>query len=142
MFIGIWNTRKRERSDAILFRLFIVNFDYRKKFIVVFIDEIGRIVYVHISEENTQVEINMGGSLLTLNDLPDEVLLLILKQLDNIEVLYLFIDLNKRFTKLVHDWIFTNHLTMIRCSSNGSFDRLDDQILDQFWFTNFTFDSS
>ena len=74
----------------------------------------------------------MEGSLLTLIDLPDEVLLLILKNLDNIEVLYLFIDLNKRFNKLVHDSIFTNHLTMIRCSSNGSFDRLDDQILNRF----------
>jgi hypothetical protein len=124
--------QERERSDVILFRLLTVNFDYRKKFIVVFIDKIGQIVYVYISEENTRMEINMGGSLLTLNDLPDEILLLILKQLDNIEVLYLFIGLNKRFTKLVHDSIFTNHLTMIRCSSNGSFDRLDEQILAQF----------
>ncbi|CAF4394902.1 unnamed protein product, partial [Rotaria magnacalcarata] len=74
----------------------------------------------------------MDGSLLTLIDLPDEVLLLILKNLDNIEVLYLIIDLNKRFNKLVHDSIFTNHLTMIRCSSNGSFDRLDEQIHDRF----------
>ncbi|CAF4401858.1 unnamed protein product, partial [Rotaria socialis] len=74
----------------------------------------------------------MEGSLLALIDLPDEVLLLILKNLDNIEVLYLFIDLNKRFNKLVHDSIFTNHLTMIRCSSNGSFDRLDEQIHDRF----------
>ncbi|CAF2098319.1 unnamed protein product [Rotaria magnacalcarata] len=74
----------------------------------------------------------MEGSLLTLIDSPDEALLLILKNLDNIEVLYLFIDLNKSFNKLVHDSIFTNHLTMIRCSSNGSFDRLDDHIHDRF----------
>ena len=74
----------------------------------------------------------MESSLATLNDLPDEVLLLILKNLDNIEVLYVFIDLNKRFNKLVHDSIFTNHLTLMRYSSNGSFDRLDDQILDRF----------
>ncbi|CAF3366342.1 unnamed protein product [Rotaria socialis] len=74
----------------------------------------------------------MEGSLLTLIDLPDEVLLLILKNLDNIEVLYLFIDLNKRFNKLLHDSIFTNHLTMTGCSFNGSFDRLDNQILDRF----------
>ncbi|CAF1669737.1 unnamed protein product [Rotaria magnacalcarata] len=74
----------------------------------------------------------MEGSLLTLIDSPDEALLLILKKLDNIEVLYLFIDLNKSFNKLVHDSIFTNHLTMIRCSSNGSFDRLDGHIHDRF----------
>ncbi|CAF4624482.1 unnamed protein product [Rotaria socialis] len=73
-----------------------------------------------------------GRSLLTLIDLPDEALLLILKKLDNIAVLYLFIDLNESFNKLVHDSIFTNHLTMIRCSSNGSFDRLDDHIHDRF----------
>jgi hypothetical protein len=80
------------------------------------------------------MEVNMEGSLLTLIDLPDEVLLLILKNLDNIEVLYLFIDLNKRFNKLVHDSIFTNHLTMTRCSSNGSF-AID-------FIHKFTFDSS
>ncbi|CAF1287143.1 unnamed protein product [Rotaria sordida] len=62
-----------------------------------------------------------------LNDLPDEILL-ILKKFDNTEVLYSFIGVNKRFNKLVHDSIFTNHLTMTRCSSNGSFDRLDNQM--------------
>ncbi|CAF0834079.1 unnamed protein product [Rotaria sordida] len=67
-----------------------------------------------------------------LNDLSDEILLLIFKKLDNTEVLYSFIGVNKRFNKLVHDSIFTNHLTMTRCSSNGSFDRLDNQILDRF----------
>ncbi len=67
-----------------------------------------------------------------LNDLPDEILLIIFKKIDNIEVLYSFIGVNKRFNKLVHDSIFTNCLTMTRCSSNGSFDRLDNQILDRF----------
>ncbi|CAF4265745.1 unnamed protein product [Rotaria sp. Silwood2] len=74
----------------------------------------------------------MEGLPAKLNDLPDEILFLIFKKLDNIEVLYLFIGVNKRFNKLVHDSIFTNHLTMTRCSSNGSFDRLDNQILDRF----------
>ncbi|CAF0900410.1 unnamed protein product [Rotaria sp. Silwood1] len=74
----------------------------------------------------------MEGFSAKLNDLPDEILLLIFKKLDNIEVLYSFIGVNKRFNKLVHDSIFTNHLTITRYSSNGSFDRLDNQILARF----------
>ena len=49
-----------------------------------------------------------------LNDLPDEILLLIFKKLENFTLLYSFIDVNKRFNKLVRDSIFTNHLTMAR----------------------------
>ncbi|CAF2648433.1 unnamed protein product [Rotaria sp. Silwood2] len=73
----------------------------------------------------------MEGLSVELNDLPHEILL-IFKKLDNAEVLYSFIGVNKRFNKLVHDSIFTNRLTMTKCSSNGSFDRLDKQILDRF----------
>ncbi|CAF1576800.1 unnamed protein product [Rotaria magnacalcarata] len=66
----------------------------------------------------------MEGLSAKLNDLRDEILL-ISKKLNNVEVLYSFIGVNK----LVRDSIFTNHLTMTRCSSNGSFDRFCSQIL-------------
>jgi hypothetical protein len=51
-----------------------------------------------------------------LNDLPDEILLLIFKNLENFAVLYSFIGVNKRFNKLVRDSNFTNYLKMTRCS--------------------------
>ena len=72
-----------------------------------------------------------------LTDLPDEILLLILKKLTNIEVLYSFRDINKRFDILTNDRIFTEHLTLIRNSSNemnnilnhSMFHRVSTQIL-------------
>ena len=73
-----------------------------------------------------------------LNELPDEILLLIFKKLDNTDVLYSFIGVNKRLNKLVHDSIFTNHLTTTRCypydgpppkSCNPVLDRFCSQIL-------------
>lgn len=36
-----------------------------------------------------------------LNDLPDEILLLILKKLQNCEVLYSFHDVNQRFNRVI-----------------------------------------
>jgi hypothetical protein len=78
------------------------------------------------------MNLNMKGSSAMLDDLPDEILLLILKNLDNIEVLYLFFDFNQRFNKLVHDSIFINLLTMIRYLPDKSYDRLDDQIVRKF----------
>ncbi|CAF1502329.1 unnamed protein product [Rotaria sordida] len=65
-------------------------------------------------------------------DLPDEILL-IFKKLDNAKVLYSFIDVNKRFNKLVHDSIFTNRLTMTRCFFyGGPFPQSNNSILDRF----------
>jgi hypothetical protein len=68
------------------------------------------------AKRNIDVKLNMKEVFVQLNDLPDEILLLIFKKLDNFAVLYSFIGVNKRFNKLVRDSIFTNHLTMTRCS--------------------------
>ncbi|CAF2080803.1 unnamed protein product [Rotaria magnacalcarata] len=71
----------------------------------------------------------MEGLPVELTDLPDEILLLILKKLDNTKVLYSFIGVNK----LVHDSIFTNRLTVARCfSDDGPWPQSNNQILDQF----------
>jgi hypothetical protein len=61
----------------------------------------------------------MKEAFVQLNDLPDEIILLIFKKLSNLEVLYSFIDVNKRLNNIVHDSIFTNRLTMTRCSFDG-----------------------
>ncbi|CAF1132867.1 unnamed protein product [Adineta steineri] len=69
-----------------------------------------------------------------LNDLPDEILMIILKKLFNTEVLYSLIDVNKRFNTIVRDPIFTNKLTLMRCLSNNRNYPLPDPILDRFCF--------
>ncbi|CAF1377351.1 unnamed protein product [Rotaria sp. Silwood1] len=74
----------------------------------------------------------MDGSLIRLHDLPDEILMIILKKISNIEVLYSFIGVNKRLNEIVHDSIFTTCLTLMRDSFNGLSDRLIKRILDRF----------
>jgi hypothetical protein len=75
----------------------------------------------------------MAHSLVQLNDLPDEILMIIFKNLDNDEILYSLIGVNKRLNTFVHDSAFTSHLTLMRRFSNNSIDPLSDTILDRFF---------
>ena len=77
------------------------------------------------------MQMNMERSLIGLNDIPDEILLFILKKLDKIEVLYSFIDVNQRLNTFVTDQIFTECLTLMT-SCNDSVYRLINPILDRF----------
>ena len=56
-----------------------------------------------------------------INHLPDELLLIILKNLSNIQVLHSLFDVNQRLNTIVHDSIFTSHLTLFErlTDSNG-----------------------
>ncbi len=74
----------------------------------------------------------MKHSSVELNDLPDEILIYILKKLSNVEVLYSLIGVNKRLHAIVHDPIFTNCLTLMNYVSGDSIDPLSDPIVDQF----------
>ncbi|CAF3547437.1 unnamed protein product [Rotaria socialis] len=74
----------------------------------------------------------MFATRVELHDLTDEILLLIFKKLDKAEVLYSFLGVNQRFTRLVHDSIFTNRLTLTKGLDDGLFDRLDNQKLERF----------
>jgi hypothetical protein len=56
----------------------------------------------------------MNSSFIQLSDLPDEIFLIILKNISNIEVLYSLIGVNKRLDKIVHDYSFTHHLNLLR----------------------------
>ena len=60
----------------------------------------------------------MKDSLIQLDDLPDEILLIILKNISNIEILYSLIGINGRLNKILHDSMFTNCLTLLRCISS------------------------
>ena len=55
----------------------------------------------------------MEDSFIQLDDLPDEILIIILKKLHNLEVLYSLIGVNKRLDTIVSDSIFTKNLTLI-----------------------------
>jgi hypothetical protein len=69
----------------------------------------------------------MNQSDIHLLDLPNEILIIILKKLDNIDVLYsLFGINNERLDALVEDGIFTNILNFVRTLS------ITDLMLDRF----------
>jgi hypothetical protein len=74
-----------------------------------------------------------------LNHLPDEILLLILKNLNNFEVLYYFHDVNQRLKRITHDPIFTSHLNLVKWSCNKMINKFCSQILPEIcekvkWF--------
>ena len=75
---------------------------------------------------------NMEYSSVQLNDLPDEILMIIFKKLTNAEVLYSLLGVNKRLNKIVHDSIFTNHLSFLMSTSDDFIYSLPDPILDRF----------
>jgi hypothetical protein len=64
-------------------------------------------------KKNRQVKMNMENSSVQSNDLPDEILMMIFKNLHNITLLYSLSGVNVRFNKIVHDSIFTNRLTLV-----------------------------
>ncbi len=74
----------------------------------------------------------MECSFFQLNDLPDEILMIIFKNLNNLAVLYSLFGVNKRLNKILHDSIFTNCLTLLRTGSNDFIYPLSNQILDRF----------
>jgi len=56
----------------------------------------------------------MNPSCIQLSDLPNEILMIILKNLSNIEVLYSLSGANKRLNEIVHDAFFTKHLSLLK----------------------------
>jgi len=68
-----------------------------------------------------------------LNDLPDEILLIILRKLNNFDIHYSLQGVNQRLNQIIRDSIFTNRLSFIKQSSDNFIDRLSDNtILDRF----------
>lgn len=75
----------------------------------------------------------MQGSCPHLLNLPDEILLFILKKLDNVEVLSSLFDVNMQLDEFLRDSVFTNHLTLLKMNYfNGVVSLLTDEILDRF----------
>ena len=86
----------------------------------------------YLQDSNLFVMLNMKYSLVELNELPDEILVKILKNLINVQVLYSFMRSNQRFDRLVRDDIFTNRLSLLRSSSSNRIYSLDESMVNRF----------
>ncbi len=72
----------------------------------------------------------MNRSSVHLLDLPDEILLIILKKLNNIDVLYSLLDINNgRLNILAQENTFTNILNFVSIDDNSLIDRFCSYIL-------------
>ncbi|CAF3409445.1 unnamed protein product [Rotaria sp. Silwood2] len=72
----------------------------------------------------------MEHSCVQLEDLPDEILLIILQKLNNCDVLYSFMGLNGRLDTILYDRIFTRNLSLIKYVHRSSYQF--NIILDRF----------
>ncbi|CAF2853570.1 unnamed protein product [Rotaria sp. Silwood2] len=75
---------------------------------------------------------NMVHSSIQLTDLPDEILMIILKKLYGVEIFYSLIGVNKRLNKIIYDSIFTRVLTLLDYRLDGSICSLRYPMLDRF----------
>ncbi|CAF1468907.1 unnamed protein product, partial [Rotaria sordida] len=72
----------------------------------------------------------MSRSNVNLLDLPDEILLVILKKLNNIDVLYSFIDINnEHLNSLAYEKIFSDTLNFVSIDNVSA---IDQEKLDRF----------
>ncbi|CAF4520178.1 unnamed protein product, partial [Rotaria sp. Silwood2] len=63
---------------------------------------------------------------------PDEILMIIFKKLDGVEILYSLLGVNKQLNKIVHDRIFTRVLTLLKCYSDDRIDSVSYRMLNRF----------
>lgn len=75
----------------------------------------------------------MNCSMYNITNLPDEIILLIWSKLNKIDVLYSFLNVNRRFDKLVRNKIYTRSVELLKTNCEEEENcSLSDQILDQF----------
>ena len=68
----------------------------------------------------------------TLMNLPDELILAICSQMDTLDVLYSFIGVNERFTRLTRDRNFTQSIELMKRNDDETTRLLPDLVLDRF----------
>jgi hypothetical protein len=75
----------------------------------------------------------MNQSNVGLLDLPNEILLIILKKLDNMDVLYSLLDVdNQRLDIIAQENIFTNTLNFVLTTFTNDISSISDTIVDRF----------
>jgi hypothetical protein len=79
------------------------------------------------------ITVDMRQSNVTLLDLPDEILLIILKKLNNMDVLYSLLDIDdRRLDILLREEAFTKSLNFIITTITDDVLSIDDSTLDRF----------
>ena len=79
------------------------------------------------------VKTDMDCSRVGFFHLPDEVFLMILKKLDNVEVLYSLMGINQRLDQIVSDRLFTTEITLMKQTTPLELTSpLPDPVLDRF----------
>ncbi len=68
---------------------------------------------------------------LNILDLPNEILLIIFNELNMIDVLYSFVNINERFNRLVLDPLYIRHIDMTINSSSNGISSIDNLVLDR-----------
>ncbi|CAF1197568.1 unnamed protein product [Rotaria sp. Silwood1] len=75
----------------------------------------------------------MNQSNISVLDLPDEILLIILKKLDNMDVLYSLLDVdNRQLNIIAQENIFTNTLNFVLTTFTNDISSMSDAIIDRF----------
>ena len=75
---------------------------------------------------------NMNNSMVRIVDLPDEMLLTILNKLNNIDILYSLVGVNRKLNNVACDTNFTRTIDLITISSNEDADSEMNVIFDRF----------
>lgn len=75
---------------------------------------------------------NTKCSMIEFNDLPDEMLVKILKNLNNVQVLLSVMNTNKRLDRIICDRSFTSRLSLWQNTSSDYIYSLDDLIVNRF----------
>ena len=74
----------------------------------------------------------MNISSLRLNDLPEELLLIIFRKMNNIDLLYSILGINRQLDRIMNDSFFTNDLRLIMSSVDDVIRPLSSEIVDRF----------
>jgi len=72
-----------------------------------------------------------NNSHLNILDLPNEILLIIFNELNMVDVLYSFVDINVRFNRLILDPLYIRHLDLTINSSSNGISSIDNLVLDR-----------
>lgn len=87
----------------------------------------------YIYEEELKIMTKMECSDIQLLNFPDEILMTILKKLNNVEVLYSLMNVNMRLNQIVCDSTFTSEISLMEVDSSFNLtSSLSDVVLDRF----------
>jgi hypothetical protein len=90
-------------------------------------------MHVYVFSEKVLVEINMNQSTVTLPDLPTEILHIVLKKLNNMDVLYSLLGVdNQRLDTIVLDKTFTKSLNFVLTTTTDDLLPISGLMLDRF----------